>query len=83
MNYTIARLGPIEVGRVTVLNQPVPYYATVNAVAAKPTTRQLPESTFRKAFSNFNDAKAFAISFFPKIFNPRKNGNHLLNFQLY
>jgi hypothetical protein len=64
--YTIARFGPIEVGRVTTINQPIPYYATINAVAAKPTTPQLPESTFRKAFSNYNEAKAFVTSYFPE-----------------
>lgn len=65
-----ARLGPIEIGRVTILSGDNPYYVTVNAVAAAPTTRQLPESTFRKAFSDFNVAKAFAISFFPEKTHP-------------
>ena len=70
MTYYVATFGPIEVGRVTILKQPIPYYATVNAVGSAPNSPQLPEATFRKAFSNFEHAKHFVISFFPERTRP-------------
>ena len=68
--YFVAMLGPIEIGRITVLNDTNPYFVTVNAVAAKPTTQQLPESHFVKSFVDFEIAKAYAISFFPDTTRP-------------
>jgi hypothetical protein len=66
--YFIATCGPIEVGRVTVLKQPKPYLASVNAVAVKnynvPQVDDI-ESKFNVAFEDFEEAKAYAISFWP------------------
>lgn len=60
--YWIANLGPIEIGRVTKLNST--YFVTINAVCAK-----LPyqiESALVRSFNDFDEAKAYAISFFPQ-----------------
>ncbi len=68
--YSVARFGPIEVGRVTTIPGPLPYFVTVNAVAVKcPAAgvcqQQLPESAFQRAFSDYYEARAYATSFFP------------------
>jgi hypothetical protein len=59
--YWIANLGPIEIGRVTTIDSA--YFVTINAVQAK-----LPyanEQELIRSFSDFYEAKAYAISFFP------------------
>lgn len=64
--YYVATLGPIEIGRVTTLDGPTPYYVTVNAVYAKGyKIPLLPETAFVKSFADFYEAKAYAVSFFP------------------
>jgi hypothetical protein len=64
--YYVARLGPIEIGRVTILDGPTPYFVTVNAVYDKGFNNPLqPATNFIKSFSDFYEAKAYAVSFFP------------------
>ena len=63
--YWIATLGPIEVGRVTLLAGE--YFVTVNAVSSTIppcVTPQLPLSTFIKTFTDLTEAQIYAISFF-------------------
>lgn len=61
--YFVATFGPIEVGRITVLKGPEPYFVTINAVGDK--SQQKPETAFIRSFSDFYEAKAYAVSFFP------------------
>ena len=65
--YSIARFGPIEVGRVTTLTGPEPYFVTVNAVAVKQLcgSPAQPETFFIKSFADYYEARAYATSFFP------------------
>lgn len=62
MAYSIARFGPIEVGRVTTLEGPT-YFVTINAVAAKLPYYREPQLC--RSFSDFYEAQAYAISYFP------------------
>ena len=63
MSYTIARFGPIEVGRVTTLTGPTPFFVTINAVAAKLPYFREPELV--RSFADFYEAQAYAVSYFP------------------
>lgn len=64
--YWIARLGPIEIGRVTTIPGDSPYFVTVNAVYDKGFINPLqPATNFIKSFADFYEAKAYAVSFFP------------------
>lgn len=63
MAYSIARFGPIEVGRVTTLSGPTPYFVTINAVAAKIPYYREPELV--RSFADFYEAQAYAVSYFP------------------
>ena len=65
--YSIARFGPIEVGRVTTLTGPEPYFVTVNAVAVSVLCKSpaQPETAFIRSFADYYEARAYATSFFP------------------
>ncbi len=63
MPYSIARFGPIEVGRVTTLSGPTPFFVTINAVAAKLPYFREPELV--RSFADYYEARDYAVSYFP------------------
>jgi hypothetical protein len=63
MGIAIARFGPIEVGRVTTLGGPAPFFVTINAVAAKLPYFREPELC--RSFTDYYEARDYAISYFP------------------
>jgi hypothetical protein len=62
MTYT-ATIGPLVIGTVTVLIDPDPYLAIVNAVQASKCNPNN-NTKFVERFNNLDDAKAYIISFF-------------------